>query len=378
MDLLAERLAAIGVGRRDFLKVAAGSPRWRRRLQPRPVEAPAQAGAGREARQGAAPPHRRRRLVPERPVQPRLQQGPLLLGGAGAVGRPHEVRRELPAGALRGGKVDVNAEGSVWTFRSARTRSGRTAPRARPRTSSGRGSGRWTRRRGALRSFFYDIKGAEPFNKGKVPDTSAWACGQGRLDARGDARRPARLFPGALRVPGRAAGHPRGSRSTATGGRRRRTSCATGRSRSRTGARQEWCSGRTPTSSAPGRDARPGDDPHHSRGLRALPYENNDVNLTPCRPAISRGSSGGRPASKSSAIRSPALVLVPQVTKAPFDNVKVRRAVGQAIDARRRAGRGPVRRPRPLDDPARLPGRDENEKIAPSRRTTRRRPSMAI
>ena len=79
MDLLAERLGAVGVGRRDFLKVAGRSRRaGRRRLQRPAGVGGAQARRRREARQGAAPPDRRRRLVAERPVQPRLQQGPLL------------------------------------------------------------------------------------------------------------------------------------------------------------------------------------------------------------------------------------------------------------------------------------------------------------
>ena len=89
MDLLAERLSAAGVGRRDFLKIARGPRRpGRRRLQRAAGLGGADARARREAGQGPASADRRRRLVAERPVEPRLQQGPLLQRRARALGRP--------------------------------------------------------------------------------------------------------------------------------------------------------------------------------------------------------------------------------------------------------------------------------------------------
>jgi oligopeptide transport system substrate-binding protein len=65
----------------------------------------------------------------------------------------------------------------------------------------------------------------------------------------------------------------------------------------------------------------------------ALPYENNEIQLTLLQSGDLRRLQTG-PNSKE-VFRYPfpgTWYLLPQVTKPPFDNVKVRRAVGQAID----------------------------------------------
>jgi ABC-type oligopeptide transport system substrate-binding subunit len=66
----------------------------------------------------------------------------------------------------------------------------------------------------------------------------------------------------------------------------------------------------------------------------ALPYENNELDLSPLQTGDLKRLREA-PATKSQVFRYPfpgTWYLLPQVTKAPFDNVKVRRAVGHAID----------------------------------------------
>jgi ABC-type oligopeptide transport system substrate-binding subunit len=65
----------------------------------------------------------------------------------------------------------------------------------------------------------------------------------------------------------------------------------------------------------------------------ALPYENNEIDLTLLTPGDLRRIQSG--ATGKEVFRYPfpgTWYLTPQVTKAPFDNVKVRRALSQAID----------------------------------------------
>src|SRR5438093_2161778 len=66
----------------------------------------------------------------------------------------------------------------------------------------------------------------------------------------------------------------------------------------------------------------------------ALPYENNELDISPLQPGDLRRMRDD-PRTKAQVFRYPfpgTWYLIPQVTKPPFDNVKVRRAVGHAID----------------------------------------------
>src|SRR5262249_57854616 len=66
----------------------------------------------------------------------------------------------------------------------------------------------------------------------------------------------------------------------------------------------------------------------------ALPYENNELDMTSLQAGDLRRLQSDPRASKD-VFRYPfpgTWYLLPQVTKPPFDNVKVRRAVGHAID----------------------------------------------
>ncbi len=65
----------------------------------------------------------------------------------------------------------------------------------------------------------------------------------------------------------------------------------------------------------------------------ALPYENNELQVTPLQSGDLRRLQAG--ANSKEVFRYPfpgTWYLLPQVTKAPFDNIKVRRAISQAVD----------------------------------------------
>ena len=261
MDLLAERLAAIGVGRRDFLagRRAAWPPSARLGFNARPgASARRSSGPARSSPRSRSSATAAAAGTQQRPLEPRLQQGPLLLGRA----------RPLCAGLM---KFNADFEAVPYVASKVHAEQGRLGVDVHDPQglASGRTARRCTRpglrvvveaparpasRRRPYASFLYDIKNGEAFNKKQIDGRRRGRReGQGRLDARGDARGPARLLPGARRLPGGAARPSRRrSRSTATSGRRPATSSPTGRSSSRRGSTtSRWCSGRTRTSSAP-------------------------------------------------------------------------------------------------------------------------------
>src|SRR5438270_2014061 len=183
MDLLAARLSAAGVGRRDFLRVAAGLATL--------------GAAGFNARPASA--------------APKLAAGEKLArdqhfryGGGGWVQNDpssHDYNKDLYcsgvpslwAGLMKfdanfqpvpyvAEKVSSNADGSVWTFT---IRKDSKWSDGSPCTAK---DFEWSWKRqmdpaskNPYSSYFYDIKGAEPFNKGKVPDAS-----QVGVQAKGD------------------------------------------------------------------------------------------------------------------------------------------------------------------------------------------------
>ena len=174
LDLLAERLSAAGVGRRDFLKIAAGLATL--------------GAAGFNATPVSAAPT----LAPGEKL---AKDQHLRYGGGGWMQNDpssHDFNKDLYcsgvaalwAGLLKfnadfqpvpyvAEKVSSNPEGSVWTFniRKDSKWSDGTPCTAKDFEWS------WKRQmdpasKNPYSSYFYDIKGAEPFNKGKVPDAS--------------------------------------------------------------------------------------------------------------------------------------------------------------------------------------------------------------
>src|SRR5437870_4895712 len=174
LDLLAARLAAIGVGRRDFLRVAAGLATV--------------SAAGFTARSASAAP----KLAPGEKL---AQEQHLRFGGGSWYEQDpssHDFNKDLYcggtpqlfAGLMRfnvnfeavpyvAEKVTPNKDGSVWTFairKDSKWSDGGPCT-ARDFEYS------WKRQmdpasKNPYSSYFYDIKGAEAFNKGKASDAS--------------------------------------------------------------------------------------------------------------------------------------------------------------------------------------------------------------
>src|SRR5262249_30389007 len=174
LELLAHRLSAIGVGRRDFLQVAAGLA--------------AMGATGFNARPAAAAP----KLAPGEKLakEQHLRYG----GGSWYEQDPssHDWNKDLYCGGTQqlfaglmrfnanleavpdvAEKVTPNKGGSVWTFtirKDAKWSDG-TPCTAKDFEWS------WKRQmdpasKNPYSSYYYDIKGAEAFNKAKVTDAS--------------------------------------------------------------------------------------------------------------------------------------------------------------------------------------------------------------
>ena len=186
-----------------------------------------QARAGREARQGAGVPLRRGRLVPERSRQPRLQQGPLLLGRARALRRAHGVQSRTswrsPGWRARSRATRTARSGRSPSARTPAGRTTRPSPRA---TSSTRGSGSSIPPpRRPTPPFLYDIKNGEAFNKKQITDAKRGRRPrQGRLDLEVTLEGPRGYFPCSPPISPRCPAISARWRSSATSGRRPATS----------------------------------------------------------------------------------------------------------------------------------------------------------
>src|SRR6267143_396457 len=265
LDLLATRLAAAGVGRRDFLRVAAAlAALGTTGFNVRPVS--------------AAP-----KLAPGEKL---AREQHFRYGGGGWFQNDpssHDFNKDLYCNgvpALWAGlmkfdvnfqpvpyvaeKVSSNPEGSVWTFT---IRKDSKWSDGSPCTAK---DFEWSWKRqmdpaskNPYSSYFYDIKGAEAFNKSKVPDAS-----QVGVQAKGD-----------------------------------------------------WTLDKVTS-------------PIIAVQSGALPYEGNELDMTSLQTG-DRKRLRDDPRTAKQVFRYPfpgTWYLTPQVTKPPFDNVKVRRAVAHAID----------------------------------------------
>src|SRR5947207_5564011 len=339
MALLAARLAAVGVDRRDFLKVAAGLATL--------------GAAGFNARPAAAAPN----LAPGEKLA--RDQHVRLGGGGWWQNDPssHDYNKDLYcsgvpilwAGLMKfnsdfqpvpyvATKVVSNADGSVWTF---------TIRKDSKWSDGGPCTARdfewsWKRQmdpasKNPYSSYFYDIKGAEPFNKGKVPDAS-----QVGVRAKDDwtlevaLEGPRGYFPV---LSAYLAALPAHRPSVEKHGDKW------------TEAANIVCNGPFVLETWEHQKVMVLRKNKHFFGARdvtlekvtapiipiasgALQYENNELDLTRLQTAdLKRLQSDPRTTKEVFRFPYPGTwYLLPQVTKPPFDNVKVRRAVAHAID----------------------------------------------
>jgi ABC-type oligopeptide transport system substrate-binding subunit len=339
MDLLAQRLAAVGVGRRDFLKIAAGVA--------------ALGSAGFNARPAAAAP----KLGPGEKL---AREQVFRYGGGGwfqVDPSSHDFNKDLYcqgvpalwAGLMKfnadfqavpyvATKVSPNSDGSVWTFtlrKDAKWSDG-SAFTARdfeysfkrqldPATAA------------PYASFLYDIKNGEAFNKKQITDAS-----QVGVRAKDDVtlevtlEGPRGYFPVLSAYLAALPGH-RGSIEK--------------HGDKWTEAGNLVCNGPFMLESwEHNKQMVLRKNPHYfdARNVTldkviipivpvasgALPYDNNELDLTSLQTGDLRRMQND-PKSSKDVFRYPfpgTWYLLPQVTKAPFDNVKVRRAIGHALD----------------------------------------------
>jgi ABC-type oligopeptide transport system substrate-binding subunit len=339
MDLLASRLAAVGVGRRDFLRIAAGLA--------------AMGGGLFTAREALAAP----KLAPGEKL---AKDQVFRMGGGGWYQNDpasHDFNKDLYCGGVAelfaglmkfnadflavpyvATKVTPNGDGSVWTFaiRKDSKWSDGSPCTARDFEYS------WKRQldpatAAPYASFLYDIKNGEAFNKKQVTDAS-----QVGVRAKDDwtlevtLEGPRGYFPVLsaylAALPGhRGAIEKHGDKWTE--------------------AANIVCNGFfTLESWEHNKQMVLKKNPHFFGAKEvtldrviipivpvasgALPYDNNELDLTALQTAdLKRLQSDPKTAPQVFRYPFPGTwYLTPQVTKPPFDSVKVRRAVGHAID----------------------------------------------
>jgi len=339
LDLLAGRLAAAGVGRRDFLRIAAGLA--------------AMGAAGFNA--------------PPASAAPRLAAGERLArdqtfryGGGGWYQQDpasHDFNKDLYcqgvsdlwAGLMKfnadfqavlyvASKVTANKDASVWTFEIRKDSKWSDGSPCTARDFE------WSFKRqldpataAPYASFLYDIKNGEAFNKKQMTD-----AGQVGVQAKGDwtlevaLEGPRGYFPV---LAAYLAALPAHRPSVEKHGDRW------------TEAANIVCNGPFVLETWEHNKVMVLRKNRHFFGVKdvtldrvvipiipvasgALPYENNEIDMTSLQTGdLKRLQSD--PRTQKQVFRYPypgTWYLIPQVTKPPFDNVKVRRAVGHAID----------------------------------------------
>jgi ABC-type oligopeptide transport system substrate-binding subunit len=338
MDLLAERLSAAGLGRREFLQVAAGLA--------------ALGTAGFNARPVSAAP----KLAPGEKL---ARDQHFRYGGGGWWQNDpssHDFNKDLYCGgvpALWAGlmkftadfqpvpyvaeKVASNAEGSVWTFT---IRKDSKWSDGSPCTAK---DFEWSWKRqmdpaskNPYSSYFYDIKGAEGFNKGKTDSSQVGVRAKDDWTLEVTLEGPRGYFPV---LAAYLAALPAHRPSVEKHGDKW------------TEASNIVCNGPFVLETWEHNKVMVLHKNKHFIGAKdvtlekvtipiipvqsgALPYENNELDMTSLQTGDLKRLRDD-PKTKSQVFRYPfpgTWYLLPQVTKAPFDNVKVRRAVAHAID----------------------------------------------
>jgi oligopeptide transport system substrate-binding protein len=339
MDLLATRLAVVGFGRRDFLRVAAGLT--------------ALGAAGFNARPVSAAP----KLAPGEKL---AKEQHFRIGGGGWWQNDpssHDYNKDLYctgvpalwAGLMKftadfqpvpyvAERVSSNTEGSVWTFnirKDAKWSDGSPCTAKDFEWS-------WKRQmdpasKNPYSSYFYDIKGAEAFNKAKVTDAS-----QVGVRAKDDwtlevtLEGPRGYFPVlsaylAALPAHRPSVEKYGDKWTEAG-----NLVCNGPFTLETWEHNKVMVLRKNKHFINAKDVtlEKVTIPIIPVQSGALPFENNELDMTSLQTGDLKRLRDD-PRTKGQVFRYPfpgTWYLTPQVTKPPFDNVKVRRAVAHAID----------------------------------------------
>jgi ABC-type oligopeptide transport system substrate-binding subunit len=339
MDLLAERLQAVGIGRRDFLRIAAGLA--------------AMGAAGFNARPATAAPQ----LAPGEKL---AKEQVFRMGGGGWYQNDpasHDFNKDLYCGGVAmlfaglmkfnanfqavpylASSVTPNADGSVWTFsiRKDSKWSDGSLCTARDFEYS------WKRQldpasKAPYAAFLYDLKNGETFNKGQVTDSSVVGIrAKDNWTLEVTLEGPRGYFPVLAAYLAAFPGH---RPSIAKYG-------------------DKWTEAGNIVSNGPfileswehNKQMVLRKNPHFFGAKDvmlekvilpiipvqsgALPYENNEVDITALQAAdLKRLQADPRTAKEVFRYPYPGTwYLIPQVTKPPFDNPKVRKALAHAVD----------------------------------------------
>jgi ABC-type oligopeptide transport system substrate-binding subunit len=338
-DLLAERLAAIGVGRRQFLRIAGALATM--------------GAAGFNARPASAAP----RLAPGEKL---AKEQHLRMGGGGWYQNDpasHDFNKDLYCSgvpALWAGlmkcnadfqpvpyvaeKVSANKDGSVWTFTIRKTSKWSDGGPCTARDFEYS----WKRQldpatAAPYASFLYDIKNGEAFNKKQVTDAS-----QVGVKAKDDwtlevtLEGPRGYFPVLTAYLAALPGHRASIEKYGDKWTEAANIVSNGPFVLETWEHNKVIVLRKNKHFFDAKNVtlEKVTIPIIPVASGALPYENHEIDLTALQTGdLKRLQSA--PATQKQVFKYPfpgTWYLLPQVTKAPFDNPKVRRAVGHAID----------------------------------------------
>jgi ABC-type oligopeptide transport system substrate-binding subunit len=339
MDLLAQRFEAVGLGRRDFLKIAGGLA--------------AMGAGGFNARPASAAP----KLAPGE----KLAKDQHFRYGGGSYFQQdpasHDFNKDLYcsgvpslwAGLMKfnvnfeavpyvAEKVSSNKDGSVWTF---------TVRKDSKFSDGGPCSARdfeysWKRQldpasKAPYASFLYDIKNGEKFNKGEIKDAA-----QVGVKAKDDwtlevtLEGPRGYFPVLAAYLAALPGHRASIEKHGDKWTEAANIVSNGPFVLETWEHNKVMVLRKNKFFFGAKDVtlEKVTIPIIPVQSGALPYENNELDLTLLQPGdLKRLRDDPRTAKQVFRYPYPGTwYLLPQVTKPPFDNVKVRRAVGHAVD----------------------------------------------
>ncbi len=339
MDLLEERLGAVGVGRRDFLRIAAGlAALGTASFNARPASAAPKLAPGEKLAKEQVFRYGGGGVHPSQPASQDFNKDlycngvPLLWAGL------MKFNPDFQAVPYVASKTTPNADGSVWTF----------ALRKDSRWSDGSPcSARdfeysWKRQldpasKAPYAAFLYDVKNGEAFNKGQLTDAS-----QVGVRSKDDwtlevtLEGPRGYFPVLSAYLAALPGHrpsieKYGDKWTEPG-----NIVSNGPFTLEAWEHQKQMVLRKNPHFFGAKDVTLEKVIIPIIGVQAgaLPYENDEIDLTALQAAdLKRLSADAKTAKDVFRYPYPGTwYLTPQVTKPPFDNLKVRQALGHAVD----------------------------------------------
>jgi oligopeptide transport system substrate-binding protein len=339
MELFAERLAAVGLGRREFLRVAAGlATMGSAGFNARPASAAPKLAPGEKLAREQVVRYGGGGLYQSEPASHDFNKDLYCNGAVALWAGLMKFNADFQAVPYVASKVAPNQDGSVWTFtiRKDSKWSDGSPCTARDFEYS------WKRQldpasKAPYAAFLYDLKNGQAFNKGQVTDASqvgVHAKDDWTLEATLEG--PRGYFPVLSAFLAALPGHKpsiekHGDKWTEAG-----NIVSNGPFVLEAWEHNKQMVLRKNKHFFGAQDVTLEKAIIPIIGVQAgaLPYENNEVDLTDLQAADLKRLQGDPKTSKE-VFRYPypgTWYLTPQVTKPPFDNLKVRQALSHAVD----------------------------------------------